>query len=286
MSIIFQYDFHWFCVPLLKHENANLCTVFSVLIMVMLGPVMNRWTGRGVGWGRIYSIGIWVGWFGQLNESLTLFKTQQMSIFLLPSKRECSRLDQALAQIPAADSGKRACTPSRDHGWLAIIVNLHQWETCLLKIEELHNYTKSSSAQISLAEISEILGGGCDRVVGTFCVLASAPVVFNFVWICMVAKLRWICMKFDLCEFVDNVRNELLRSQVNNHILYKPKNELPCYFPILSARIEKTSPRSWMHDDYVPVGWHTNYIFQITSQTRLAAHASSHLSGRNEGWTR
>ena len=41
------------------------------------------------------------------------------------------------------------------------------------------NYTKLSTAQISLAETSEIFDGGCDHVVGTFCVLASAHFVFN-----------------------------------------------------------------------------------------------------------
>ena len=65
----------------------------------------------------------------------------------------------------------------------------------------------------------------------------------------MIAKLRRISMKFDPCEYLRTFGMRFCdRRKIDNHILYKPKNKLPCYFPILSVRIEKNFPsvlNSW-----------------------------------------
>ena len=62
----------------------------------------------------VYSTGIWVGGFCQLNETLTLFKTQKMYIFATLSKRKCcnflpcSRVDQA-GRIQNTKNGTEVC---------------------------------------------------------------------------------------------------------------------------------------------------------------------------------
>ena len=58
--------------------------------------------GVGGGGGRGYSTVIWVGGFGRLNETLTLFKTQNMLI-LLPCLRE-----SAVISYPVQDSTNQA----------------------------------------------------------------------------------------------------------------------------------------------------------------------------------
>ena len=60
--------------------------------------------------GRGYSTGIWVGGFGRLKETLTLFKTQKMEI-LLPCLRE-----SAVISYPVQDSILRY----RAHGKKAV----------------------------------------------------------------------------------------------------------------------------------------------------------------------
>ena len=63
------------------------------------------------------------------------------------------------------------------------------------------NFIKLSSVQMSLAESSEILDGGSDRVVRTLSVFASAQ--FNvFVFALLPQKAGGICAKFDPWENV------------------------------------------------------------------------------------
>ena len=95
----------------------------------------------------------------------------------------------------------------------------------------------------------------------------------------VITKLRWNCMQFEPCEYLTTCRD---RRKIDNHILYKPKNILPCYFPILSVRIEKYFP-------FVLTAWwqrHINYVFQITPRHDWRLTRPAAYPGRNEGRTR
>ena len=71
----------------------------KICLIIFTMKTIERLRGREAYARGVYSTGIWVGGFGRLNETLTLFKTDVN--FATPSKRKCcnflpcSRLNQA-----------------------------------------------------------------------------------------------------------------------------------------------------------------------------------------------
>ena len=91
-----------------------------------------------------------------------------------------------------------------------------------------------------------------------FVVLVTAQFVFNLFEIRIIAKLKWICIILDPRD----------RMKIDDHIVFKPKNKLPCHFPILVGLYrEQPCTWSWMHEycNGPPRdgNWRINCIFQF-----------------------